>query len=406
MIKLIVWLNLEIGRPVRAGELVVADPDPRGGLQGQFRYAESYLTSGTGFALDPIHLPLEADLLEVNRPQAGIHAVFEDSLPDDWGRQLLVRRHRLAGHARRPPQLLPLLAGDGMGALSYSSSDRVPSQQTPVGGRKLAELQRQAMLFESGIATPDEDLTLLFQAGSLPGGARPKALIQKNGTAWLAKFASSRDHFDVVALEAAAMQLARLSGIDTPQTKLTSCGEHKALLVERFDLDLQKQTRTHVISMKSLLGVEGFYYLGYQDMAAVIRKISSYPAEDLLKLFRQMVFNALIGNTDDHLKNFCFYCNGRSWRLSPAFDLVPDIGRNREHVLRIGSSTMPPDRRTLRQEAKHFGIKRQARADEVIDTVLSSADHLETVFTSCGVPEADHDHFSRDISRRLKRLHD
>ncbi len=404
MIKLNVWLNLNINLPILTGELVVADPDQHGDLRGQFRYTDNYLAAENRFALDPINLPISTELFEADRPRSGIHAVFEDSLPDDWGRKLLIRRHRLPRQAQRAPQLLPLLTGDGMGALSYGSADQPPLNQKQIGGRNLAELQRQAMLFESGAATPDEEFTLLFRAGSSPGGARPKALIQERGKAWLAKFGSSRDQFDVVALEAAVMELARQAGIDAAPTELVSCGEHKVLLVERFDLDLKKQTRSHVISFKSLLGAEGFYYLGYRDLAAVIRRISGNPAEDQRKLFRQMVFNALIGNTDDHLKNFCCCCTGGIWRLSPAFDLVPDIGRNREHVLRIGSSTMPPDRKALREEAKSFGIKRQQKADEIIDEVLSTVDSIEELFTRFGVPETDHVHFSQDIGERFMRL--
>ncbi len=117
--------------------------------------------------------------------------------------------------------------------------------------------------------------------------------------------------------------------------------------------------------MQTLLGAEGYYNLGYGDMAAIVRRVSSHPVLDLQQLFKQLVFNTMIGNTDDHLKNFCMLCDGQAWHFSPAFDLVPNIGLNREHVLRIGMANLVPNRDTLLAEAKKFGIKQRPKADEI-----------------------------------------
>ncbi len=117
MIRLDVWLTLPSGESVKAGSLVVADPDTaKGGrLQGQFRYTPGYLEHPGAFALDPLNLPLSAENFDANRPRAGVHGVFEDSLPDDWGRRLMIRRYNLNRDEARVPNLLRLLGGKGLG---------------------------------------------------------------------------------------------------------------------------------------------------------------------------------------------------------------------------------------------------------------------------------------------------
>jgi serine/threonine-protein kinase HipA len=120
-------------------------------------------------------------------------------------------------------------------------------------------------------------------------------------------------------------------------------------------------------------------------------------------LFRQMVFNVLIGNTDDHLKNFCMMHDDEGWRLSPAFDLAPNIGFNLEHVLRIGMSNKQPDLETLLTEAKYFGIKRREPALDIIVNIHNVVSTWESVFTACEVPSKDAETIGVDINQRLKK---
>jgi len=349
MIKLDVWLNLPSGESIKAGELAIDNPDARGALDGQFRYIPEYLENPKAFSLDPLHLPLSAESFNADRPHAGVHGVFEDSLPDDWGRRLLVRRHKLGRGEQRVPNLLYLLGNQGLGALSYVKKGRPDLKRTGVPIRHLQELALLAERFEQDVAVDDDELFLLFQAGSSPGGARPKALVKDESGSYLAKFASAGDQLDVVSLEAAAMELARKAGIETADSRLLALGSRKCLLVKRFDIN-EAGGRNHLVSMQSLLKADGYYYAGYRDMAEVIRHVSTQPGQDIQRLYRQMVFNVVIGNTDDHLKNFLMLHNDEGWRLSPAFDLVPNIGFNREHVLRIGLDNRPPDLETLLQE--------------------------------------------------------
>jgi len=404
IVKLNIWLTLPNGEILAAGELAAADPDVRGAMTGQFRYLPEYLADPRAFALDPVHLPLSAERFNADRPRSGVHGVFEDSLPDDWGRRLLVRRHRLAREEQRVPNLLRLFGDQGLGALRYSQVGQPPPFLPGVPCRQLAEISSLAERFEQAPADmADEELSLLFQAGSSPGGARPKALVADGKTGYLAKFASRRDHLDVVGMEAAALELARRAGLDTVASHLSPLASGRCLLVERFDLNAV-DGRNHLISMQSLLKADGYYNAGYRDLAEVIRQVAASPQRDLRQLYRQMLFNVLLGNTDDHLKNFCLLRDEQGWRLSPAFDLVPNVGFNQEQVLRVGLDTQLPTAETLLAEAKYFGIKRRQQALEIAVLIHETVSGWRETFGACGVPEQDAKTIGLDIGQRLQRI--
>jgi HipA N-terminal domain len=126
MIKLDVWLTIYPKPLLKAGELVVADPDSQGRLIGQSRYSPEYLAKSSVFFLDPINLPLSATVYAAARPHSGVHGVFEDSLPDNWGRRLLVRRSHFLRQQQRVPQLLRSIGAGIMGALAYGVGRRLP----------------------------------------------------------------------------------------------------------------------------------------------------------------------------------------------------------------------------------------------------------------------------------------
>ena len=401
---LTVWLTLAAAEVVKVGELAVDAPDFRGALKGQFRYAPEYLEHPQAFPIDPLHLPLSTEIFDADRPRAGVHGVFEDSLPDDWGRRLLVRRYKLGRADQRVPRLLRLLGNQGLGALSYAEEGRPELKTTGVPSRHLQELAMLAEKFEQEpAAAADDEFSLLFQAGSSPGGARPKALVEDENGAYLAKFASAKDHLDVVSLEAAAMELGRRAGIETAETRLLPLNSGKCLLVKRFDINAAGG-RNHMVSMQTLLKADDWYDAGYRDLAEAIKHVSTQPGQDLQRLYRQMAFNVMIGNTDDHLKNFLMLHNDEGWRLSPAFDLVPNIGFNQEHVLRIGIDNRPADLETLLAEAKHFGIKRRQQALDVIIEIYDVVAEWDAVFTVCGVPDKDVESIGKDIIQRLKKV--
>lgn len=390
-----VWISLSGGRRL-AGEMVCeVETDGRG--RGAFRYDQGYLGSSEAFALDPISLPLQGGAFPVAHP--GIFGVFEDSLPDDWGRRLLVRKHRIPPRQQNLPTLLLAQGGSGLGALSYSERGRPEDSAAEVSVIHLEGLVQSAEMFERG-ETLDSEISLLLGAGTSPGGARPKALVfdEQRGEHCLAKFPSIKDQVNVVCVEAATMSLAARAGLDVPATRLVRCGSRPVLLVRRFDL--MPRGRRHMVSLQTLMKAKGYYVCRYGDLLNTVRKVSADPVEDGERLFRQMVFNAVVSNTDDHLKNFwMLYDSERGWRLSPAFDLVPDIGQNGEHVLFFELDPVYPGRKTLERLGRTWGVP---RADRIVEEVFAAVAGWKDEFLSFGVSSADISRFG-EIDDYLQR---
>lgn len=390
-----VWISFAAGRRL-AGEMVCEiGSDGRG--RGGFRYAKEYLKSSEAFALDPVSLPLREGVFSVDHP--GVFGIFEDSLPDDWGRRLLVRKHRIPPRSQNLPTLLLAQGGSGLGALSYSVRGKTKITPAEVSVIHLEQLVQSAEKFERG-ESRDTEISLLLGAGTSPGGARPKALVfdEQTGEHCLAKFPSIKDQVDVVCIEAATMSLAAKAGLIVPETRLVRCGSRPVLLVRRFDL--MPQGRRHMVSLQTLMKAKGYYVCRYADLLHTVRKVSTDPVVDGERLFRQMVFNAVVNNTDDHLKNFwMLYDNERGWRLSPAFDQVPDIGQNGEHVLFFDLDPLYPGRKKLARLGRDWGI---SRADRIVEEVFAAVGGWKNEFAFFGVSGADIARFS-EIDDYLQR---
>lgn len=402
MIRLHVWVTLPAGETLLAGEIVTTDPDERRGgrLDGAFRYTPDYLKDRRAFALDPVRLPLEAREFGANRPDAGVHAVFEDSLPDAWGRRVMIRRFQLPRREQRVPQLLSRTGANALGALSYSETETPRPSDPPASRPDLKTLVDAALRFDAGEVTDDDDLALMFQACSSPGGARPKALLRDDGIDWIAKFPSLRDTFAMVPLEAATLTLARNAGVIVPETRIVRAGKRPVLLVRRFDVS-NAGGRHHTLSMQTLLGAEGHYFATYAQIADALQRWSDH--DDVATLFRLMVFNVAIGNTDDHLKNFSMLRDERGWRLAPAYDLLPNWTGNAEHQLGFGATSFPPDRNELADLGKRFGVKPR-QVTSIINDVRTACGAWETAFKDHDVPRADIERVRADINRRADGL--
>lgn len=390
-----VWISLET-KQVLAGEMVCEiGRDGKG--RGAFRYVPDYLSRKDAFALDPVSLPLREGEFNIEHP--GVFGVFEDSLPDDWGRRLLVRKHRIPLHQQNLANLLLALGSNGLGALSFVETGLPQQSSEEASIMVLGRLVEAAEAFERGDKS-DADINILLGAGSSPGGARPKALVydEQADAHCLAKFPSIKDHVDVVRIEAATMNLAAKAGLDVPETKLVECGSRPVLLVKRFDI--VPQGRRHMISLQTLLKATGYYQARYADILNVVRKVSAEPHIGSERLFRQMVFNAVVHNTDDHLKNFWMTCTrDEGWRLSPAFDLVPDIGQRGEHVLFFDLDPVFPGRANLEGLGRAWGI---SGAVKIVEQVFSALAGWREEYLFCGVKQNDIDRFA-EIDDYLKR---
>lgn len=403
MIELAVIAVLDDAGESHAGDLVFADPDAHGRYAGEFRYTETWLAHPRRFALDPESLPLALGrgIVRSNNLRPPL-AAFDDALPDRWGRSLLVAAHRLPLREQNEPRLLQLIGDGALGALRFRSAAR-PSATVPARIASLNLLLDAAERFERHEPIADSRLQRLLAAGGTPGGARPKALLEHEGAGWIAKFPSGLldEGHDVVRLEATGLELARRAGLDVPVFQVAEVGRRAVLLVQRFDRAPRGGCR-HMLSFRTLCREwPGAHVLDYGTLAAMLRKHAAQPAAQAAEFYRRVVFNAAFGNTDDHLKNFWLLHDVAGWRLSPAFDLLPDLGRRRQHTLAFDLHPDPPDRKTMLALGARWGVRDAAA---LIDQVTGAFAGFAAVAREQGVPSADVAAFEGDIGARCRAL--
>ncbi|MCC6868398.1 MAG: type II toxin-antitoxin system HipA family toxin [Burkholderiales bacterium] len=406
MIVLPVWVTLPDGRTLAVGTLACSEPDEAGRFESEFAYDEGWLRDPDRFPLDPLSLPLGAGRFRARQFEPPL-AIFDDALPDDWGRELIVRARRLPHRQQGAPYLLKVMAehGLGLGALSFSESSR--SNRMPLSGARtsLGRLAVAAERFEAGLGVDADALQALFAAGSSPGGARPKVLVRDRGGEWIAKLPSSRrdGRFDVVGLETTGLDLAARAGLPVPGHRLATLGtaRRRALLVRRFDVT-PAGGRRHMISLRTLCKERpGIYALSYTELAEAVRRASAQPREDVARMFRWMAFNAAFGNTDDHLKNFWMVHDDAGYRLSEAFDLLPDVGERREHCLAFEYGRAAPTRAELLAIAARWDVRDAA---SILDAVVAGVATFPAVAKSRRVPKTNIDEIGSDIGRRVRLL--
>lgn len=405
MRRLYVWVRGHDGAFRLTGELATTDPDPGGRFESEFEYAAEWTRDRHAFPLDPVSLPLQPIGRRFRAEQFYPPlAVFDDSLPDDWGRRLLSRALSMDGRTPSPPEMLLALGGGGPGALAFTQMPSPPSPASTPQSRSLFSLLSAASRFEAGTLPLGDEFRRLLEGSSRAGGARPKALVRDEKGEWLAKFPSrSRDGiFDVVGLEATCLELARQARLTVPDSRLQSVGRRRVLLVRRFDVT-ESGGRTHMISMRTLCRERpGVYVTSYADLALVLRKYSASPAEDIAALFRHMAFNAAIGNVDDHLKNFWMLHVPSGYRLAPAFDLVPDMAERREHTLSFQYEYQCPTGEVLVAIAKEWQV---ARAEDCVAQVVQAVGKFRAMARKLGVRRGKGlDLISADVRRRIEML--
>lgn len=386
-IALHVSVVMPAGEVLYAGRLLsrnLGSPDRK---EGFFRYDQAYLQNPAAYALDPIHLPLRPGTFSAERGESGVHAVFDDSLPDAWGRTILAKRAGLDTTRFSAAHLLAALAGGGLGRLLYVAGDKpeaVGRSESSIEFAKLGLAIREAGLLEKDLDTENSELRHLLACGSSAGGARPKVLVRDQDSLWLAKFSSIHDVSPslLVSLEQAGMELARTAGLETPEIRRVRIADRDILLVRRFDV-CQEGGRNAIVSMRTLTGADNPYLCSYARMAEVIRAISHRPDRDIEALFRWMLINVLLQNTDDHLQNFAMLHTGAGWQLSPGYDITPNIHQER-HILRINDGDGPFSRQDLLSEGRRFGLSTQ-KCRRLLDETLAGLSNWEEVFNGCGV---------------------
>ena len=266
--------------------------------------------------------------------------MFMDSSPDRWGRKLMMRREAIrARKANEKPRsllesdyLLGVYDETRMGAFRFKLSEtgdflNNDSTMAAPPWARLRELEEASRKLENDTLSNEHEkwLAVLMAPGSSLGGARPKASITSpSGDMWIAKFPSKNDSGNTAAWEFATMKMAKDAGLNTPETKLeTFSSKGATFLTKRFDRI--NGHRIHFASAMTLLGKkDGEEGTSYLDLAEFIISHCSSPEQELLELWKRIVFSIAISNTDDHLRNHGFLFSKKGWSLSPAYDINPN----------------------------------------------------------------------------------
>lgn len=327
---------------------------------GHLAYGLGYLDSPRAMALNPQHLPLRRENFTLPqrllREGGAMPLTIKDALPDAWGRMIIA--HELGGRIPGEHELLLLTNEDRVGAMVFSETQAMPPAPE-LRHDDLAQLAEAARRLQYDMDIPKPLKHLLQRGGSL-GGARPKASFTHEHALWLAKFPAVGDPVDVQQLEAATLGLAMQCGIRVPQFFTLPVGHKEtAFLSRRFDrFGPQARLRLHFLSASALLDIPYESSDGsYIALARALRRISIAPAADLEELFRRMVFNLLIDNSDDHLKNHgVLHAGGNLYRLSPAFDVVPQLTNLGYQMLSIDGTSHASHLDLAIKSAPHFDI--------------------------------------------------
>ncbi len=365
-----------------------------------FSYDTEWISSEEQLLLDPDIVWYSGQQYPNGKENFG---VFLDSMPDTWGRTLMKRRAALNAKEKGKPApvlydidfLLGVHDLSRMGALRFKREpdgdflDNDPVSPTPPWA-SIRELQYGAKLIESNEDTVEvrKWLAMLMAPGSSLGGARPKAnILDEHGHPWIAKFPSKNDTIDKGAWEYLAYRLAVNAGIDMAESRLEHiAGPYHTFFTKRFDRE--KQDRIHFASAMTMTGKNEELIRdetpSYLDIVEFIQFSGVHIEEDLHQLWRRMVFNILISNTDDHLRNHGFILTNKGWRLSPAFDINPSIDKF-GLALNIDMDNNLPDIDLVKSVGVYFRLGKK-EMDIIIDEVKSGISGWKKIATEIGIP--------------------
>ncbi len=416
-------------QPIRVSVQIAGQDVPAGRLWSHrrgrsetatFSYLPDYLARRDAYNLDP-SLPLQEGQQHTAAGQA-LFGAFTDCSPDGWGRRLVLRaEQQQARDDERSPRGLSeidflLGARDDLrqGALRFqdahdetylAASDRVVPHLL-----NLPRLLNAAEELERDQPTA-EDLRLLLEGGSSLGGARPKAhVLDTADQLSIAKFPSpTADHWDVIRWESVALTLAHQAGITIPAHQLHELAGRPVLVLRRFDRDAER--RLGYVSAMTMLSARDGEQGSYLEIAETLEEHSSHAAADLHELWRRIVFNVLISNTDDHLRNHGLpKTSTAGWSLSPAFDLNPNPeGETKQLSTAIDEDSTVASIETTLEVAGFFGLADQD-ARQIVGEVTAGTDSWREIAQLSGLGKAEiermepaSEHQQRDLARGLVR---
>ena len=370
----------------------------KGGESYSFEYDREWLKkTELKITLDPELMPYTGRQYPFGK---AIFGLFSDSSPDRWGRVLMNKRERILAEkeGRKPSKLydsdylLGVYDETRLGGIRFKSepvgvflSDDKETAAPPWAS--LRTLEEASRNFENDdTALSEKWLNQLIRPGSSLGGARPKAtVIDPKEQLWIAKFPSKNDENDTGAWEMVTHDLAELCGLHVPEAKLEKFSNlGSTYLVKRFDRILNK--RVHFASAMTLLGktdgasaADGTSYL---DIAAFMKSYGAQPRQDLVELWKRIVFNMAVSNTDDHLRNHAFIFTENGWRLSPLYDVNP-IPYGDELSLNVDEEDNSINIDLAIQTAARFGISEtdaKTYAKDILTVVKENWEKRATVY--------------------------
>lgn len=369
-----------------SGEWVVAgayrkDVD---GVTGHFRYAPSYVEHGLHWTIDPVNLPFLPAVDHLARRYGGLHDVLRDACPDSWGQTLLRRAHNLGVDTPAIQYLLLSGNGDRWGALALGKTPKpdVAKLASPRLDKLDALVEELLAISEHRPPVNAQLRKKLFATPSL-GGARPKATVHDDGTYWLVKPGLATDTVDLALLEHVTQQWGRQSALRFADTRHhVVSGGRSVVRILRFDR--RGSHRVMAVSAASLLQVqypfvtpEDSQGASYPRLAEELRRIGA-PDEDLEELFGRMVFNAVVGNDDDHPRNHAviFDLDEQRWRLAPAFDVVPNPDEvPASLVMQLSTGRTDISREAILLDFPRFGFTSKAAAAASLDALIGRIGH-------------------------------
>ena len=375
------WWLADPLAPQRIGTLSLQDSRRKVGLS----YDPAWMASPQGFALSE-DLPLQLGVqLPAERDSAA--GAVDDARPDQWGERVIRLMERPARLSLL--EYLYFAGDDRFGALGVSlQADAYVPVPTPATAtfEGLTEMYQAVLRVMAGEAVTERQRRLL-QPGVSMGGARPKSLLQMEGVAWVVKF-SEGGELDTPLIEHASMQLARRCGIHTADTQALPLPHGHAVAVKRFDR--QGAQRVHALSAHVALRAAG-EDLGYPELSQLIRRLG-HPEQvraQQQELFRRMVFNILIDNTDDHEKNHALVRSADGfYALSPAFDVLPAAQGLGYQQMRVGAQGHEASISNVLSEAAAFGLRADT-ARSIVGQISQQVAQWKTVFQALGVRPAD-----------------
>ncbi|HEY1283569.1 MAG TPA: HipA domain-containing protein [Steroidobacteraceae bacterium] len=389
--QLFLWLLTRPERPVLIGELNTVRTQRGVSL----RYADEWIEHGFALSED---LPLVAEEFLPRDKDTAAGAV-DDARPDRWGERVI----RLID---KPPRLslmeyLYFAGPDRFGALGVSTSRERYAPRTGGPLPTLADADAVHDLVRKVLA--NEPLPAaqkrLLAPGVTMGGARPKALLDLDGAPWIVKFPAG-DPTDTPLIEHASMTLARKARIRTATTRPIRLVDGHAIAIERFDR--RGRERIHALSANVALKAAG-ETLGYPELAQLLRRRGVIERDVHLahmhELFRRMVFNILIDNTDDHEKNHVLLVNdAQQYELSPAFDVLPSGQGLGYQQMRIGSAGGDSTLENALSMCALFGLKTEAAVKE-LRAIVGIVSGWRAHFEATGVSKSDLDAYAEQIDR-------